>query len=87
MLEGALDKVKSTWEHYDDQMKECMDEIVALQCQCLNIEQQCLGLEARAQGMSTEANSAKTGAIRIVLLCTGITPMMWYILSRCLSLM
>ena len=30
MLEGALDKVKTTWECYDDQMKVRMEEIVAL---------------------------------------------------------
>ena len=50
MLEGALDKVKTTWEHYDDQMKVRMDEIVALQCERLKIEQQCLDLEKKSRG-------------------------------------
>ena len=62
MLEGALDKVKTTWGCYDDQMKVHMDEIVALQREHLKIEQQHLDLEKRAEGMSTTtSNSVKKG--------------------------
>ena len=61
MLEGALDKVKSTWEHYDDQMKLHMDEIVSLQRQCLEIEQQHLDMESRAAGIVTNSKSTKKG--------------------------
>ena len=61
MLEGALEKVKSTWERYDDQMKLHMEEIVSLQCQCLDIEQQRLDLESRAAGVINDKTSTKKG--------------------------
>ena len=61
MLEGALDKVKSTWECYDDEMKVRMEEIVSLQCQRLEIEQQRLEMESRAAGIVPVNKSNKKG--------------------------
>ena len=61
MLEGALHKVKSTWECYDDQMKVRMEEIVSFQRQHLEIEQQRLELESQAAGIVPGNKSNKKG--------------------------
>ena len=60
MLEGALDKVKSTWECYDDEMVR-MEEIVSLHRQRLEIEQQRLEMESRAAGIVPVNKSNKKG--------------------------